>query len=132
MNLSLMRKEKLPEKLIAAKAKSKNFNLMDQDIFNEVCDGHIKHLDVKYNFLPVCYRRHHHKLKIDSINRLYGSNYKQVQEIATDPVVAHWAGSDKPWVSVNTLFSNEWVDIYESLKRKGYIDQHTLIKAGGG
>ena len=39
LNLELMRKEKASEKLYEAKKKSTNFNLMDQDIFNEVFDN---------------------------------------------------------------------------------------------
>jgi lipopolysaccharide biosynthesis glycosyltransferase len=121
MNLSRMRIENLPAKLIEAKLNSTNFNLMDQDIFNEVCTEHFKILDIKYNFLPVCYKRHKHKFDLSAINRLYGSTYTKIEEIAADPVVAHWAGSDKPWISKSTLFSDEWVNMFETLKLKGFV-----------
>jgi lipopolysaccharide biosynthesis glycosyltransferase len=121
MNLAKMRSENLPDKLIEAKLNSTNFNLMDQDVFNEVCNGHIKILDIKFNFLPVCYKRHKHRFDMNAINRLYGSSYTKIEEIAADPVVAHWAGSDKPWVSNSTLFSGEWMNMLESLKVKGYV-----------
>ena len=117
MNLAKMRIEKLPAKLIETKRKSKNFDLMDQDVFNEVCNEHTKMLDIRYNFLPVCYERHKYKLNVNTLNALYRSNYIEIDEIAADPVVAHWAGSDKPWVSQSTLFQNEWVEIYTSLKK---------------
>jgi len=120
MNLAKMRNENLPDKLIKAKSNTTNFNLMDQDIFNEVCNGSIKTMDIKFNFLPVCYKRHKNKFDIDEVNTLYGSNYKNIEEIATDPVVAHWAGSDKPWISTSTLFSDEWVEILKSIKSRGF------------
>ena len=122
MNLARMRSENLPAKLIEAKLNSTNFSLMDQDVFNEVCNEHIKILDIKFNFLPVCYKRHKHRFDMNAINRLYGSSYTKIEEIAADPVVAHWAGSDKPWVSTSTLFSDEWVNMFESLKVKGYVN----------
>ena len=127
MNLARMRSEDLPRKLIEAKINSTNFNLMDQDVFNEVCNDHIKVLDIRYNFLPVCYKRHKHRFKLNLINKIYGSRYEKIEEIAADPVVAHWAGSDKPWISATTLFSNEWIDMFESLKSKGYVsDEFSL------
>lgn len=127
MNLARMRSDNLPDKLITAKLNSTNFNLMDQDVFNEVCNGQIKILDIKYNFLPVCYKRHKQRLDFSVINRLYGSSYTKIEEIAADPVVAHWAGSDKPWISMSTLFAEEWVNIYEALKLRGLLsDQYDL------
>ncbi|WP_175691531.1 glycosyltransferase [Burkholderia anthina] len=126
MNLAKMRSENLPDKLIAAKLNSTNFNLMDQDVFNEVCDGHVKTLDIKFNFLPVCYKRHKHRFDLSVINQLYGSSYMNIDEVAADPVVAHWAGSDKPWVTTSTLFAEEWVAIRKELVMKGYLDEPEL------
>jgi lipopolysaccharide biosynthesis glycosyltransferase len=126
MNLATMRSEGLPGKLIEAKLNSTNFNLMDQDVFNEVCDGHIKTLDIKFNFLPVCYKRHKHRFDLNVINQIYGSSYTGIDEIAADPVVVHWAGSDKPWVTTSTLFSDEWGAIHNDLEIKGYVTRHEL------
>ena len=115
MNLPKMRNNNIPEKLIEEKIKSTNFSLMDQDVFNEVCNGHIKTVDIKFNFLPVCYKRHKNKFKLDDINKLYKSNYKTIDAIASDPVIVHWAGSDKPWISTNTLFADEWRKIHDHI-----------------
>ncbi|WP_233880443.1 glycosyltransferase [Paraburkholderia flagellata] len=123
MNLARMRSENLPDKLIAAKLNSTTFNLMDQDVFNEVCDGHVKTLDIKFNFLPVCYKRHKHRFDLTAFNQLYGSSYMKIDEVAADPVVAHWAGSDKPWVTTSTLFADEWVAIRKELEIKGYLNE---------
>lgn len=125
MNLAKMRDESLPTRLIQAKLKSTNFNLMDQDVFNEVCNGHVKTLDIKYNFLPVCYKRHSHRFVLNDINNIYGSIYNSISDIAADPVVAHWAGSDKPWKSTSTLFADEWVNIHDELLRNGFIEKST-------
>jgi len=122
MNLSRMRRENIPSKLIEAKLNSTNFNLMDQDVFNEICSERTRMMDIKFNFLPVCYKRHKHRFDLNVINKLYCSNYTKIEEIAEDPVIAHWAGSDKPWISTSTLFSGEWVNLYKSLKLKNDIN----------
>lgn len=116
MNLNKMRGDNMPQRLIQAKMRSTNFNLMDQDVFNEVCGSRVRLLDIKYNFLPVCYKRHKQKFKLAEMNAIYGSNYSSIDEIARDPVVVHWAGSEKPWVSSETLFAAEWSEIFESIK----------------
>lgn len=121
MNLAKMRADSLPLKLIEAKLKSQNFNLMDQDVFNEVCSDNVKTLDIKYNFLPVCYKRHEHRFKLDVLNKIYRSNYESVAEIALDPHVVHWAGSDKPWKTTETLFADEWLHIHQSLVTNGLL-----------
>jgi lipopolysaccharide biosynthesis glycosyltransferase len=127
MNLAKMREDRVSDKLIRAKTKTTNFNLMDQDVFNEVCAGHVRLLDIKYNFLPVCYKRHKHKFDIDIMNDIYGSKYRNIDEIALDPTIVHWAGSDKPWVSNNTLFSDEWVRIYSDLVEAGLLVDGCLL-----
>ncbi len=127
MNLAKMRSENLTDRLIDAKLNSTSFNLMDQDVFNEVCVGRVKKLDIKFNFLPVCYKRHKHRFDLGIINQIYGSSYTKIDEIAVDPVVAHWAGSDKPWVTTSTLFAEEWLAIRDELEVKGYIKESELI-----
>lgn len=121
MNLRKMREENLPERLICAKMNATNFNLMDQDVFNEVCAGKVRMLDIKFNFLPVCYKRHKNKFDLSVVNRIYNSNYKTIEEVAHDPVVVHWAGSDKPWVTAETLFSNEWINIHSDLRSGKFL-----------
>lgn len=128
MDLACMRAENLPKKLIETKRNTTNFNLMDQDVFNEVCDGRVKVLDIRFNFLPVCYKRHKHRFNLASVNELYGSKYSRIDEIAVDPVVAHWAGSDKPWVTSETLFANEWLDTFMVLKAKGMLNREDLVQ----
>ncbi|WP_197284587.1 glycosyltransferase [Piscinibacter sakaiensis] len=129
MNLAAMRRDEVPEKLIAAKARSTNFNLMDQDVFNEVCHGKVLGLDISYNFLPVCYKRHKHRFRIDVMNTLYGSSYPTVEAMANDPAIAHWAGSDKPWKTAETLFAEEWREAYRRLEEAGVFvqDEQTVV-----
>ncbi len=118
LNLELMRRDKVSSQLIDAKIKSTNFDLMDQDIFNTVCADSVKRLSIKYNFLPVCYKRHKTKFQLEVLNDLYCENYESIEEIADDPVIAHWAGSDKPWKTSETLYASEWIDIYEAALMK--------------
>jgi lipopolysaccharide biosynthesis glycosyltransferase len=115
MNLKKMRDDKIPEELINAKLRSNNFDLMDQDVFNEVCGSNVKKLDIKFNFLTVCYKRHSTKFIISELNKLYDSSYETVESISHNPVIVHWAGSDKPWKTSETLFADEWNKYYRNL-----------------
>ena len=109
MNLQKMRIDNITEKLIEAKRNSSNFDLTDQDIFNSVCDKIILN-DLKYNFAPVCYKKHKDKLDIDKANRLTNTNYTSFDEIISNAHISHWAGVEKPWESQQptTLFADEW------------------------
>lgn len=111
LNLAAMRRDGIPGKLIQAKQQSTNFDLMDQDIFNQVCGKRFRQLDLTNNFLPVCYKRHHSRFQLDAVNRLYRSNYCSVQEMSENSLIAHWAGSEKPWKTADTLYAPEWREL---------------------
>jgi len=53
LNLKIWREQNLSKQLIQTKKSENDSNLMDQNIFNVVMDGHVKYLDIKYNFLCV-------------------------------------------------------------------------------
>lgn len=118
LNLAAMRRDGIPGRLIQAKQQSRNFDLMDQDIFNQVCGSRFRLLELANNFLSVCYKRHHRRLQLDAVNRLYRSKYRNVQEMSENSLIVHWAGSDKPWRTVDTPYAPEWRKLAEHFDYK--------------
>ena len=71
LNLTQMRKDKLTDVFIRTKAELKDSTLMDQNVFNCVCDGRTVRLPVRYNFLPVNLLRAAGKWTLNQLNELY-------------------------------------------------------------
>lgn len=128
MNLQKMRIDNITEKLIEAKRNSSNFDLMDQNIFNSICDKVILN-DCKYNFAPVCYKKHKDKLDIGKANKLTNTNYRAFDDIISNVHISHWAGIEKPWKSQQptTLFADEWWSLCHELQKKGLICENFNI-----
>lgn len=126
MNTRLMRERSLTRSLIFCKSQSLNNELMDQDVFNEICGTNMLPIDISYNFQTVCYKRHRGKLSLAWVNKAYCSNYRNIEDMARDPAIVHWAGSDKPWKDLSTLFSDEWLQIYQSLVNEGLVKDELL------
>ena len=111
MNLNLMRKEKTPERLVEAKKNSTNFQLMDQLIFNQEFLGRVRLIDYKFNFLPVWWFQLAARKKDSNLFKnfesMFGRNLS-LQTLKNEVVIAHFAGTDKPWVNRDILFSDDW------------------------
>ena len=109
MNLDSMRRNKITEKLIEA-SKVDYLEFPDQDVLNQVCQGHVLPLSPKYNgirtfFLP--------QYKSDFIAQ-YGSEdiWQSIQREAT----IHYTGG-KPW-NVFTVKFEEWWRTFDSLPQE--------------
>lgn len=98
-NLKKMREQNTTQKLLDT-ALSHSFVFHDQDAINLVCDGDIKILDGKWNFIthtsPEIYPYH---VKQDIYTRIAENNIG----------IIHYAGASKPWNSgINSLLSGAW------------------------
>ena len=98
-NLKKMRKQNTTEKLLDI-ALNHSFVFHDQDAINLVCDGDIKILDGKWNFIthlsPEIYPYH---VKQDIYTRIATNNIG----------IIHYAGASKPWNNgMNSLLSGAW------------------------
>ncbi|MBQ9270837.1 MAG: glycosyltransferase family 8 protein [Alphaproteobacteria bacterium] len=112
LNLQKMRKENISEKLYLAKKKSTDFNLMDQDVFNEVFNHQVKILDIKYNCLIINLRRAQDKYKFDNLNKLFKANYSSLQNIEDNAIILHFSSKDKPWYYTDAEYSILWNEYF--------------------
>lgn len=112
LNLAQMRKDNLTEVLIRAKAELNDSSLMDQNVFNCVCDGRTVRLPVRYNFLPINLLRNADQWTLEQLNQLYGTRYPDEYTLFTDAAIIHFASKDKPWKDDTVAFADDWYHCY--------------------
>lgn len=92
LNLSEFRKAFSVEKVLELAA-SKEWQLLDQDILNKLCEGRVKYIDMSWN---VVYD--YGNIRMDKIFRLAPQwQYRMYVEARRHPKLIHFAGSEKPW-----------------------------------
>lgn len=115
LNLEKLRENNVKQLLIEAKIKNPDSILMDQDAFNDVFGENVKLLSIKYNCLYVNLVRAKDKFKIDSLNKLYKTNFLKLDDLKEQAVIIHYSSKDKPWKYSNIPLSDEWYKYF--LKR---------------
>lgn len=68
----------------------------DQDIINKVAEGHIKHLNLKYNSTY-----YYNSILTDANLNLYRELYQEAKDALENPVFFHFMGPDKPWTDMD-------------------------------
>ena len=92
LNLAEFRKA-FSMKDILDMAASKEWQLLDQDILNKLCEGRVKYIDMSWN---VVYN--YGNVRVDKIFRLAPQwQYKMYMESRKHPKLIHFAGPEKPW-----------------------------------
>lgn len=92
MNLSRFR-ETFSMKKILEMAVEKDWQLLDQDILNKLCEGKVKYLDMSWNVVF-----DYGNIRIDKIFRLAPQwQYRMYMEARKHPKIIHFAGPEKPW-----------------------------------
>lgn len=99
LNLAMLRRDGVQDRLIAAKKASRDAMLMDQNAFNEVFDGRVRYLPVRWNFMMSSLVRADDKWTVAGVNRLYGANYRSKRDICEDAAIIHFSSKGKPWCS---------------------------------
>lgn len=114
MNLARMREEGCRSKLVSAKRSDGERALMDQDVFNRVCDGRVALLPVRWNCLIVNLVRAfgHGLFSMQDFNRAFDAGYTDLQEFGRDAAIIHFSSKDKPWISPDVPFSREWMEAF--------------------
>lgn len=123
LNLGLMRKENLSQTLIQKKMELTDSNLMDQNVFNVVCDGRMMPLPIRYNFLPVNLVRAKGKWTLEQINTRFGTNYANEGALFRDAAIIHFSSKDKPWKTESVSFADDWY--------RNYLNapiEHTILR----
>ncbi len=109
LNLEKMRKNNIPQKLIAAKEADKKRSLMTQTAFNEVIpDWQVKKLNPIYNTVS---RWQDHDFEYAEFKKTYFPYLifvNSIQEMGNRAVIVHFAGSVKPWKNDKIRFAQEW------------------------
>ncbi len=111
LNLQLMRKDNITEKLIETKAKM-GYTLMDQIALNYVFDKRIYLLPVRYNYQILGLPGTNNDKEIQTLNKHYGTQYSNLEDLLADTVIVHFAGRAKPWNTPTTPLSKEWYLTY--------------------
>ena len=100
-NLKKMRELNITQTLLTT-ALSTSFVFHDQDVINLVCEGDIKILDGKWNFVT------HLSLEIYP----YVVQQNAYTHIATNNIgIIHYAGSSKPWMNLKGLLYGNWWNV---------------------
>ncbi|MDE6432285.1 MAG: hypothetical protein K2L13_02715, partial [Opitutales bacterium] len=119
MNLELIRKHKINEKfkfMVQHGIDDKSsYPYHDQDIINIACNGHIKCIDLAYNFMPNFISVV--KEKLDQAEY----TAQQLEAIITSPVIIHYA-MEKPWNQpFNDFFAIWWRYAHEAALQGKFI-----------
>ena len=114
LNLKKMRAEGYAAKLTTAKRADCERALMDQDVFNRVCDGKVLLLPPRANCLLVNLTRAfgHALFTMEELNGMFGTSYRDLHEFADDATVVHFSSKDKPWISPDVPFAKEWMEAF--------------------
>ena len=112
LNLQLMRENNITKRLIVAKKKMQQYNLMDQIAFNYVFDKRITLISIRYNFQILCLPGEKGDKEVRVLNKHFGTRYKNLADLLDDTVVVHFAARAKPWKNPSSLFSDEWYLTY--------------------
>lgn len=103
MNLKKMREDSIEEAFYKSIEKNKNnkdWRQHDQDIINEVCNGKIKLLPLKFNAMQHFYGKYN-DLK-------YPIPEEEWNEAYSDPVIIHYSSPKKPWKDTNIPNAKIW------------------------
>ena len=118
-------------------AASKNWQLLDQDVLNVLCENRVKYLDMSWNVLY-----DYGNLRISHVFRLAPQwMYRMYAEARKAPKIIHYAGPEKPWKYPNCDFADifwkyarqtsyyEWL-LYQlhTDKKKQVTDDKMFIK----
>ena len=115
LNLKKMREGGYAGKLIEAKRQSTDTSLMDQNVLNQVFDGQVLPLPVRYNCLFVNLVRAYclGSFRFGKFNEMFSTDYAGFKDLLEDTAVVHYSSKDKPWKVGNTPLAGEWHEMYE-------------------
>ena len=112
LNLEKLRQENVPAILLKTKMELEDASLMDQNVFNIVFENKVRLLPNRYNLMAVNLTRTKKGWKIEDLNELYHSSYRNKNELYKDAVIVHYSSKDKPWKDRDNALSDLWIDEY--------------------
>lgn len=114
LNLAKIRQDKLCDILYEKKLSSTDTSLMDQNVFNDVFDGEIVVLPIKYNYMhsEIMRMKHFKGLTLETFDKSFDVRYQTWEEVLEDACIVHYASKDKPWKFEDTLCVELWDYFY--------------------
>jgi lipopolysaccharide biosynthesis glycosyltransferase len=144
MNLKEIRKNFHQEEIVQL-ANTKKFRIQEQDILNVLLEGHLKFLDVRWNYYIVV-----SEFLKTSINYAPYESKCEYETAWDNPYFVHYAGVPKPWTTPSVEKAQLWWDyakkspfyeifiqriiepayngIYEIKTKIGYDDNRTMVR----
>jgi lipopolysaccharide biosynthesis glycosyltransferase len=105
------------------KLKTLNPILVDQDILNSLCQGRIRQLSLKWNFMDVFPQECRNSDRIDALKHEDCADYRGAEE---KPFVVHYAGAgSRPWFRPCIRYADLWWNI----ARRGVFYEDILFKS---
>lgn len=108
MNLERMRENDDTSTLLETKRTLKS-RLQDQDVFNSVYANDKLVLPIKFNTLLVNLHRSEGRYQLETINKRFGTRYKNLEDIRRDSTITHFCSPDKPWKFYDVPLADDWL-----------------------
>ena len=113
MNLDSMRRNGDSEKLIdMLRNIPEEWNMLEQDCMNVYYKDRCLYLPIKYNCIHFTMIR---DFTIDEVNDFYGTDYESYDEMVSDALMVHLAGTPgrRPWQISNGVHGATWQYYYD-------------------
>jgi lipopolysaccharide biosynthesis glycosyltransferase len=110
-NAKRIRDEKLNIKMREIRRSLGDRSSMDQQTYNIATGKNYKYVDIKYNCVPPRILGMQAG-DLAKINKLFGSDYRSLQEIVDKAVIIHYASGEKPWKYTFKPWAKEWYKYY--------------------
>ncbi|MCR4901945.1 MAG: DUF4422 domain-containing protein [Butyrivibrio sp.] len=113
-NLEEFRKKYTVQQILEL-AQSKEWELLDQDILNVLCEGSVKYIDMSWN---VMFDYAGVRIK-EIISRAPVWQYNLYMKARKNPKIIHYAGPEKPWLNPESDYGELY---WEYAKRSPYYE----------
>ena len=128
LNLKSMRENDVSIALLNIAKSGVKLKYMDQDCFNILFEKKVKLLPITYNCFNEFSQRIKDKCTHGYINECFGTNYSSLDNVIKDSSIIHFAGSDKPWISFDSVFVHIWNEYFEKSSFKFHKLKRKSIK----
>lgn len=96
-------REKFQLKKLLREISNNKFNVVEQDLLNKICAGHVKFLDYAWNFMACISESTKPNLELAP-----KVEYELWQEASKNPFIYHYITGMKPWRYPNLQYAEEW------------------------
>ena len=111
LDLAKMRRTGATARLFEAKRRGVEegtAKLVDQNVLNEVFDGDVRHVSIRWNCLLVNLKRAEGRWTPEDIRRRYGETVRDFDDLVAKATIWHFSSKDKPWGPVDVPGAAEW------------------------